>query len=135
MKKEYEKQLDLKYTYRKKIISPLRAVSMAKNIFVKGDLKKLRASFHQLQKDNEKLTKNIEEYNKREEKFKSTKWTTANQGDFLQEKYLLTKEKMELEVERKRLDDLKFSLGDKKIQGISERLKHTKAQMDEWNYS
>lgn len=123
MKKEYEKQLDLKYTYRKKIISPLRAVSMAKNIFVKGDLKKLRASFHQLQKDNEKLTKNIEEYNKREEKFKSTKWTTANQGDFLQEKYLLTKEKMELEVERKRLDDLKFSLGDKKTE-LEERCRN-----------
>ena len=40
LKKEYEKNLALQYNYKYKNISPLRAVSMAKNIFVKGDLKK-----------------------------------------------------------------------------------------------
>ena len=170
LKKEYEKNLELKYSYKHKIISPLRAVAMAKNIFVKGDLKKLRASLHKLHKDSEKLSKNLEEFHKREEKFKSTEWTTDNQDTFLQEKYLLTKEKIKLEVERKRLDQLEDSLDDKKveleemcqkpesvrqiqliaagilrknhkfvekleetnkkIQGISESLQHTKAQMD-----
>ena len=169
-KKEYEKMLDLKYSYKHKIILPLRAVAMAKNIFVKGEWKKLRASLRKLHKDNEKLAKNLESFNQREEKFKSTKWTTDNQADFLQEKYLLAKEKIALEVERKRLAQLKNSLDDKKteleeicqkpesvrqiqliaagilrknhkfvdkvaevdkkIQEISERLKHTKKQMD-----
>ena len=170
LKKEQEKTLDLKYSYKRKVISPLRAVAMAKNIFVRGDWKKLCASLHKLHKDSEKLSKNLESFNQREAKFKSTKWTTANQADFLQEKYLLTKEKMALEVERKRLAQLKISLDakkteleemcqkpesvrqiqiiaagilrknhkfvdkvvevDKKLQNISERLKHTKAQID-----
>lgn len=170
LKKEQEKTLDLKYSYKRKVISPLHAVAMAKNIFVRGDWKKLRASLHKLHKDSEKLSKNLESFNQREAKFKSTKWTTANQADFLQEKYLLTKEKMALEVERKRLAQLKISLDakkteleemcqkpesvrqiqiiaagilrknhkfvdkvvevDKKLQNISERLKHTKAQID-----
>ena len=114
LKKEYEKVLDLKYAYRKKIISPLRALSMAKNIFVKGDLKKLRASLRQLHKDNEKFDKNLLSFNQREEKFKSTEWTTANQADFLQEKYSLTKEKIALEIEKKRLDNLTLSLDNQK---------------------
>ena len=170
LKKEHEKQLDLKYSYKQKIISPLRAVAMAKNIFVKGDLKKLRASFRQLHKDSEKFVKNLDSFNQREEKLKNAKCTTSNQADFLQEKYLLAKEKMELESERGRLDQLKLSLENqkseletalknpdalkqiqliaagilrknrkfvekfeetnKKLQGISERLKHTKAQID-----
>ena len=170
LKKEHEKQLDLKYSYKQKIISPLRAVAMAKNIFVKGDLKKLRASLRQLHKDSEKFVKNLDSFNQREEKLKNAKCTTSNQADFLQEKYLLAKEKMELESERGRLDQLKLSLENqkseletalknpdalkqiqliaagilrknrkfvekfeetnKKLQGISERLKHTKAQID-----
>lgn len=170
LKKEYEKNLDLKYTYRHKVISPSRAEAMAQNIFVKGDWKKLRAALRMLQKDNEKFVKNLEYFNQREGKFKDRKWTSDSQSTFLLQKYALTKEKIELEVERKRLDDLKFALEkqkseldeicnqpesvkqiqliaagilrknhkfvdkveevDKKLKDISERLKHTKAQME-----
>ena len=156
LKKEYKQQLSLKFCYKQKIISHLRAIAMAKNIFVKGDLKKFRLSLRQ--------------YKKAEEKFQKTKWTADNHATFLLEKYLLTKEKMGLEVERNRLVDLKLSLDkqkseleklckqpesvkqiqiiaagilrknhqfvnkteevDKKLQNISERLKHPKAQME-----
>lgn len=75
MKKEKEKQLDLKFSYNQKIISPQCAIAMAKNIFVHGDFKKLRASLRKLQKDTEKFNENLPEYNEHEEKFKSTEWT------------------------------------------------------------
>ena len=170
LKKEYEKVLDLKYTYRQKIISPLRAVAMAKNIFVKGDLKKLRLSLRQYKKDAEKFSRRMDSFYQQEKIFQNTKWIADNQADFIQKKYSLAKEKVKLEIERNRLDDLKFSLEkqkskleeicnqpesvkqiqliaaailrknrkfvdklaevDKKLQGISERLKHTKAQID-----
>lgn len=170
LKKEYEKKLDLKYSYRHKVISPLRAISMAKNIFVKGCWKKLCASLRNLQKDTQKLAKKLEYFQQREEKFKSTEWTAANQATFLQGKYSLTKEKIKLELERKRLDNFKISLDkqkseleelckapksvsriqliaagilrknhkfvdkvaevDKHLKKISERLKHTKKQME-----
>ena len=170
LKKEYEEQLDLKFSYKQKIISPLRAVSMAKNIFVKGGLKKFRLSLRQYKKDREKFVKNLESFNQRENIFKNTKWTADNQADFLQEKYWLIKEKTLLDSEKIRLDNLKLSFDnkkseleemcqkpeaikqiqliaagiirqnhkfvdkleevDKKIQGISELLKHTKAQID-----
>ena len=170
LKKEHEKNLELKYTYKRKVISPLMALEMAKNIFVKGDLKNLRASLRQLQKDSEKLAKNLEDYNKREKIFESKKRTDENQSALWQEKYSLTRERMLIEIKRKKLDSFKISLEDKKteleelcekpesirqiqliaagilrknrkfvekfeeqnqkIKGISERLQHTKAQID-----
>ena len=39
LKKEYEKTLDIKFDFQKRIISPQCAISMAKNIFVHGDYK------------------------------------------------------------------------------------------------
>ena len=70
LKKEYEQQLNLKFCYKQKIISPLRAISMDKNIFVKEDFKKLRAALQQYKKDSVRFAKNFEEYNQREEKLK-----------------------------------------------------------------
>ena len=111
----------------------------------------------------------MDSFHQREEIFQNKKCTADNQTTFLQKKYSLTKENIALELERNRLDDLKFSLDnqkseletacntpdalkqiqliaigilrqnykfvekfsevDKKMQNISERLKHTKAQM------
>ena len=103
LKKEYEKQLEVRYSYQKKVISTSRAMEMAKNIFVKGDFKKLRASLRKLQKDREKFAKNLEVFHQHEEKLQSTKITADNQAELWQEKYLLTKEKMSLEIEKNAL--------------------------------
>ena len=114
LKKEHEKNLELKYTYKRKVISPLRALEMAKNIFVKGEWKNLRASLRKLQKDSEKLAKKLEDYNEHEKIFKNKKSTPENQAALWQEKYSLTRERMLLGIKRKKLDALKISLDDKK---------------------
>ncbi len=114
LKKEYEKTLDLKFDLQKRIISNSRAIAMAQNIFVHGDLKKFRASLRQYKKDAENFAKNLESYNQQEKMFKNKKWTAENQSAFLQEKYFLTKEKMSLDLEKTRLDNLKLALDKQK---------------------
>ena len=127
LKKEYEKNLDLKYSYRQKIISPLRAVAMAKNIFVKGDLKKLRLALRQHKKDAENFSRRMDSFYQHEKIFKSTEWTADNQTDFLQKKYSLIKEKTLLDTEKVRLDNLKLSL-DKQKSELETALKTPDAQ-------
>ena len=92
----------------------MRALEMAKNIFVKGKLKNLRAALRQYKKDIARFDKNFEEYDQREEKFKGTNWTTDNQANFLQEKYSLTKEKVKLDAEKKHPADFNLSLDKQK---------------------
>ena len=55
LKKEYERTLDKKFDLQHKIISPQRATDMAKNIFVRGGLKKIRADFRKLKKKTKKI--------------------------------------------------------------------------------
>ena len=114
LKKEYEKTLDLKFDLQKHIISNSRAIAMAQNIFVHGDLKKFRASLRQYKKDAENFAKNLESYNQQEKIFKNKKWTPENHAAFLQEKYALTKQKTLLDIEKKRLDNLKITLDKQK---------------------
>ena len=45
--------------WQKCIISPQRAIAMAKNIFVGGDLKRLRAIIRHCKKDEQRLAQNI----------------------------------------------------------------------------
>ena len=114
LKKEYEKTLDLKFDLQRRIISNTRAIAMAQNIFVHGDLKKFRASLRQFKKDAEKFAKNLESYNQQEKIFKSKKWKSENQATFLQEKYALTKRKTLLDIEKTRLDNVKVNLDKQK---------------------
>ena len=110
LKKEYEKAQALKFTLQRRIISPQRALSMAQNIFVGGEFKKLRAAVRQLKKDEQRLTKNIAEYVQREKIFHDRAWTLEPRSKFLQEQYYLTRQKAMLEMEKARLDNLKLSL-------------------------
>lgn len=116
LKKEYEKTLDLKFDLQRRIISNTRAIAMAQNIFVHGDLKKFRASLRQYKNDAEKFAKNCESYNQQEKIFKAKKWTTENQNAFLQEKYALTKRKTLLDLEKTRLDNLRVNLDKQKTE-------------------
>ena len=116
LKKEYEKYLDLRYSYRQKIISPLRAVAMAKNIFVKGDLKKFRLSLRQYKKDAENFYRRIDSFHQHEKIFQNTEWTADNQADFMQEKYSLIKRKTLLDLEKTRLDNLIVNLDKQKTE-------------------
>ena len=116
LKKEYEKTLDLKYDLQRRIISNTRAIAMAQNIFVHGDLKKFRALLRQYKKDAEKLAKKLASYNQQEKIFKAKKWKSENQATFLQEKYALTKRKTLIDLEKTRLDTLKFNLDKQKTE-------------------
>ena len=116
LKKEYEKNLDLKFDFKKRIISPQRAISMAKNIFVGGDLKRLRATIRQYKKDEKRLAQNIFSFNQREDIFQSRDWSAVSRSIFAQEKYLLTKQKTLIELEKVRLADLKLSIEQKQAE-------------------
>ena len=116
LKKEYEKTLDLKFDLQKRIISPQRAIAMAKNIFVHGDLKTLRATSRQYKKDEQRLAQNIVAFTQSEKIFQSRDWSAASRSTFLQEKYLLTKQKTLIEVEKARLANLKLSIEQKQAE-------------------
>ena len=100
----------------KRIISPQRAISMAKNIFVGGDLKRLRATISQCKKDEQRLAQKIFAFNQRENIFQNHDWTTSERSAFLQEKYLLTKQKTLIELEKARLANLKLSIEQKQAE-------------------
>ena len=116
LKKEYEKTLDLKFEMQKRIITPQRAIAMAKNIFVSGDIKRLRATIRQYKKDEQRLAQNIIAVTQREKIFQSRDWSAASHSTFLQEKYLLTKQKTLIEVEKARLVSLKLSIEQKQTE-------------------
>lgn len=116
LKKEYERTLDRKSDLQRQIISPQRAISMAKNIFVHGDFKRLREDIRRYKKDEQKLAQKLLAFNQRENIFLSRDWTADNRSAFLQEKYFLTKEKTLLEVEKVRLANLKLALEQKQAE-------------------
>ena len=89
---------------------------MAKNIFVGGDLKRLRATISQCKKDEQRLAQKIFSFNQREKIFQNHDWTTSERSAFLQEKYLLTKQKTLLELEKARLANLKLSIEQKQAE-------------------
>ena len=101
LKKEYERTLDQKFDLQKRIITPQRALAMAKNIFVHGDFKKLRDDLRRFKKDEQRLAQKLLTFNQRENIFLSRDWTADNRSAFLQEKYFLIKQKTLLELEKK----------------------------------
>lgn len=101
LKKEYEKNLDIKSELQNKIISPQRATEMAKNIFVRGGFKKLRSDVRQFQKDEQKFSQNLIAFKNREKIFLNRDWSVEERNLFIQEKYSLAKQKILLELEKK----------------------------------
>ena len=116
LKKEYEKNLDLKFDFQKHIISPQRAIAMAKNIFVGGDLKRLRATIRQYKKDEQHLAQKIFSFHQRENIFQNRDWSVVSHSIFAQEKYLLTKQKTLIEIEKARLANLTLSIEQKQTE-------------------
>ena len=88
-------------------------MAMAKNIFVRGDYKRLREGMRRYKKDEQRLAQKLFAYSKGEKEFKRRDWTVLPRSTFLQEQYYLLKERTLLEVEKKRLDQIKLSLQEK----------------------
>ena len=116
IKKEKEDLFVAKFHLQRQIISPQRAIFMAKNIFVHGDFKRLREDFRRYKKTEQKLAPKLLAYAKEEKEFQKRDWSVFPRSTFLQGKYYLTKQRTLLEVERSRLDQTKFSLQNKQVE-------------------
>ena len=84
LKKEYEDTFADKFAVRRQIISPERAISMAKNIFVHGDFKRLRKEIRRYKKDEQLLALKFRSYSQEEQKFKMQDWSVFPRSTFLQ---------------------------------------------------
>ena len=112
-KKEYEDTFADKFAVRRQVISPGRAISMAKNIFVHSDFKRLREAIRRYKKDEQRLAQKFRAYSQEEKKFKAQDWSVFPRSTFLQAQYYLTKQRTMLELEKNRLDQIKLSLQNK----------------------
>ena len=113
LKKEYESTLDAKSSIQRQIISPQRALTMAKNIFVRGDFKRLREAIRRYKKDEQSLAKKFLTFSHEEKMFRTRDWSVFPHSTFLQQQYYLTKQRTLLETEKIRLDQTKFVLQEK----------------------
>ena len=116
LKKEHEDLFAEKFHIQRQIISPQRAIFMAKNIFVRGEYKRLREEVRRYKKEEQKLAPKLLAYAKEEKQFQTRDWSVFPRSTFLQEKYYLTKQRTLLELERSRLDQIKFSLQNKQAE-------------------
>ena len=113
LKKEYENTFADKFAIHRQIISPERAISMAKNIFVHGDFNRLREDIRRYKKDEQLLAQKFRSYSQEEQKFKIQDWSVFPRSTFLQAQYYLTKQRTMLELEKNRLDQIKLALQNK----------------------
>ena len=116
LKKEHEDLFVEKFHLQRQIISPKRAIFMAKNLFVHGDFKRLREKIRRYKKEEQKLAPKLLAYAKEEKEFKTRDWSVFPRSTFLQVQYYLTKQRTLLELERSRLDQIKFSLQSKQAE-------------------
>ena len=105
-----------KFHLQRQIISTQRAIFMAKNIFVRGEYKRLREEVRRYKKDEQKLAPKLLAYAKEEKEFQTRDWSLFPRSTFLQVQYYLTKQRTLLELERSRLDQTKFSLQNKQAE-------------------
>ena len=116
LKKEHEDLFVEKFQLQRQIISPERAIFMAKNIFVHGDYKKLREEIRRYKKEEQRLAPKLLAYAKEEKEFQKRDWSVHPRSTFLQVQYYLMKQRTVLEIERKRLDQIKLSLQNKQAE-------------------
>ena len=116
LKKEHENLFADKFHLQRQVISPQHAIAMAKNIFVHGDFKRLREDFRRYKKDEQRLAQKSLAYNQEEKQLQTRNWSLLPHSTFLQQQYYLTKQRTLLEVEKNRLDQIKFSLQNKQVE-------------------
>ena len=87
LKKEYENTLSQKFKIQREVISPERAMFMAKNIFVRGEYKKLREEIRRYKKEEQRFAPKLLAYAKEEKEFQRRDWTVFPRSTFLQQQY------------------------------------------------
>ena len=116
LKKESEELFIAKFHLQRQIISPERALAIAKNIFVHGDFKRLREKTRRYKKEEQRLALRFRDYDREEHKFQNQDWTVFPHSTFLQAKYYLTKQRTLLELEKSRLDQIKLPIQNKQAE-------------------
>ena len=116
LKKESEELFIAKFHLQRQIISPERALAMAKNIFMHGDFKRLREKIRRYKKDEQRLALKFRDYDREEQKFQNQDWTVFPHSTFLQAQYYMTKQRTLLELEKARLDQIKLPLQNKQAE-------------------
>ena len=116
LKKEHEDLFVDKFHLQRQIISPQRAMFMAKNIFVQGAYKRLREEIRRYKKEEQRLAPKLLAYGREEKQFQTRDWSVFPRSTFLQQQYYLTKQRTLLEMERTHLDQIKFSLQNKQTE-------------------
>ena len=110
LKVQQEKSENKLADLRAKIISPSRALLIAKNKFLKGDLKKLNAEKRKYEKAEKKLDSDFKFYEEEKFIFDNTNW--KNSAEKFQQFYYLTKSKIELEHRQEEIKKWKKNLED-----------------------
>lgn len=108
LKSDYERAVDERNALRLKVISPARALAMARNIFVHGAFKTLRAEKQKHAKVTKIFERQFSEFQQRLSNFENTNWT--NSSEKFQEQYQLTRAKLTLEASRQKLTEAQKSL-------------------------
>ena len=116
LKTQYENKVVKRNALKLKVISASRAIAMAKNVFVQGDFKELRAKENQCRKLSKKYERDCEKYQQQEEFFRVTDW--QDDGQKIQAHYYLTKDRIHLEGIRR------------KIQMMNEQIKVESADLE-----
>ena len=110
LKKQQETAEDRLAEMRQKTISPSRALLIAKNKFLKGDLKKLNVTKRKYEKAAKKLDVDFKFYEEEKFIFDNTKW--ENPAENFQKSYYLTKTKIELERRQEEIKKWKKNLAE-----------------------
>lgn len=103
---------------RQKVISASRALLIAQNIFLNGNLKKFNAEKLQYEKAAKKFDSDFNFYQEQKNIFDNTKW--ENSAEKFQQSYYLTKTKIELENRKEELNNWKNKLNEdsKRLENI-----------------
>ena len=108
LKKQYEKAVDNRNALMLSQVSPMNALSQAKNIFVHGDFDKFHAQQKSYEETLEKFEHDTSQYLLWQQSFNDKKWSSS--GDKLREQYYLTKKKINLEMTGRKLAKMKNHL-------------------------
>lgn len=111
LKNQYEKAVDNRNSLMLSLVSPVNALSRAKNIFVHGDFDKLHAQQEEYEEILKKFGHDKSHFLLWQQSFNDKKWSSA--GDKLQEQYYLTKTKIQLEMTERKLAETKNQLESK----------------------
>lgn len=108
LKLQYESAVDKKNSLMLKQVSPLTALSRAKNIFVHGGFDKLHAQQKSYEETLTQFEHDKSQYLLWQQAFNDKKW--SSDGDRLREQYYLTKQKIHLAEMERNLSENKIQL-------------------------